>query len=474
MTHDHPIAAAHHLERRRRRRALFSLFGGFALVFAVLGYLVCRDEPPPDVSDLIVPRLNPPPAQNAYALFTQLVQRIPKKNSSDDAESALHDHIEAIRDGKVAWDAAVVERYLASYDDAFWRDFQTALAAPHCESPPTATYADLIPEVGPMRELVRVRQLLARQHAHANLHAEAGTILWDNFHYGARLESSKGVLITWLTASAIQGIALGEMRHYADQASADRAALLELSHRLQQHTRDTDGLTNALKLEHLPLVDAVGQVRSGKTNYADFTGFGSAARSNKLTRYGYRALGFHPFLQVNKTQRLHAEALRLAIQDLRQPASSTHSSYENFVTQLSAQSRQPINITGRVLLGVILPSIRKVIHHHHRTDANIRLTALYLALRAYHLDHDGALPDSLSALVPAYLPALPLDPFDGQPLRYSRALTTIWSIDHDRRDITTDDGEISGGKPAYRLNFARPVTPLPTFAEWQKQSAAAE
>ena len=33
---------------------------------------------------------------------------------------------------------------------------------------------------------------------------------------------------------------------------------------------------------------------------------------------------------------------------------------------------------------------------------------------------DGRLPDSLDALVPKYLDALPLDPFDERPLRYMR------------------------------------------------------
>ncbi len=43
------------------------------------------------------------------------------------------------------------------------------------------------------------------------------------------------------------------------------------------------------------------------------------------------------------------------------------------------------------------------------------LTAL--AAEAYRRDH-GAWPASLSHLVPAYLPRVPLDPFDGAPLRY--------------------------------------------------------
>jgi len=46
-------------------------------------------------------------------------------------------------------------------------------------------------------------------------------------------------------------------------------------------------------------------------------------------------------------------------------------------------------------------------------------TELGVALRRYRLDH-GAYPDTLPAVVPAYLPSLPLDPFTGQPPVYER------------------------------------------------------
>jgi hypothetical protein len=46
-------------------------------------------------------------------------------------------------------------------------------------------------------------------------------------------------------------------------------------------------------------------------------------------------------------------------------------------------------------------------------------TELGVALRRYRLDH-GAYPGDLSAVVPAYLPDVPIDPFTGQPPVYLR------------------------------------------------------
>jgi hypothetical protein len=43
-----------------------------------------------------------------------------------------------------------------------------------------------------------------------------------------------------------------------------------------------------------------------------------------------------------------------------------------------------------------------------------------VAIERWRLEHPGRLPDTLAELVPAYLNAVPLDPFDGQPVRYKK------------------------------------------------------
>jgi hypothetical protein len=54
-----------------------------------------------------------------------------------------------------------------------------------------------------------------------------------------------------------------------------------------------------------------------------------------------------------------------------------------------------------------------------QTEASLRNAQIGLAVDRYVLTHAG-LPDSLDVLVPDYLDRVPLDPFDGQPLRYRR------------------------------------------------------
>jgi len=54
----------------------------------------------------------------------------------------------------------------------------------------------------------------------------------------------------------------------------------------------------------------------------------------------------------------------------------------------------------------------RAVQYHFRALTERRAAAIMLALRLYQIDHQGALPESLSQLVPKYLPAIPKDPFD--------------------------------------------------------------
>lgn len=66
------------------------------------------------------------------------------------------------------------------------------------------------------------------------------------------------------------------------------------------------------------------------------------------------------------------------------------------------------------------------------TDRHLAATAL--ALRLYQLDHDGRRPATLEALVPAYLPSVPVDAIDGRPLRYDPARAILWSVGENNVD----------------------------------------
>lgn len=66
-------------------------------------------------------------------------------------------------------------------------------------------------------------------------------------------------------------------------------------------------------------------------------------------------------------------------------------------------------------------------------ETHVSLVAALIAAKAWS-DAEGALPDRLADLVPRYLDALPLDRYDGSPLRYARAARAVYSIGEDLTD----------------------------------------
>jgi hypothetical protein len=58
---------------------------------------------------------------------------------------------------------------------------------------------------------------------------------------------------------------------------------------------------------------------------------------------------------------------------------------------------------------------------------------LCLALECYRLEN-GQLPQTLGKLVPDYLSGIPLDEFDGGPLKYSRDQKIVYSVGEDGID----------------------------------------
>ncbi len=90
---------------------------------------------------------------------------------------------------------------------------------------------------------------------------------------------------------------------------------------------------------------------------------------------------------------------------------------------------------------------------YDRTLAIERLLMLKIAIRAYQLDH-GRLPSQLTQLVPDYIPALPIDPFDpsGQPPRFQNKGDDylLYSVGQDGYD--------DGGQPqSYPIPFDQTI-----------------
>ena len=122
---------------------------------------------------------------------------------------------------------------------------------------------------------------------------------------------------------------------------------------------------------------------------------------------------------------------------------------------------ESINTGGRggTLTGIIWPIHTYLFNIDVRHLANLRTTQTALAVERYRLT-EGRLPKSLDNLVPAYMDAIPDDPFDGSPLKYRvrQSGYVVYSVGEDQTDEGGTEqgtqGKDSRGKPLpYDLTF---------------------
>jgi hypothetical protein len=76
--------------------------------------------------------------------------------------------------------------------------------------------------------------------------------------------------------------------------------------------------------------------------------------------------------------------------------------------------------TRGLFTGMIAPALSGALRYAPEGDARRACLAAYLAVLRYRAQTGGHYPTTLDDLVPGLLPSVPIDPFDGKPLRYRR------------------------------------------------------
>jgi hypothetical protein len=94
-----------------------------------------------------------------------------------------------------------------------------------------------------------------------------------------------------------------------------------------------------------------------------------------------------------------------------------------------------------ILSRLLLPAYDGVFERSVRVLSLIDTAHTAVAIERYRL-REGRLPDRLESLVPDYLPAVPEDPYDGNPLRFRRVENgfIVYSVGE---DLTDDGGNFS-------------------------------
>jgi hypothetical protein len=246
--------------------------------------------------------------------------------------------------------------------------------------------------------------------------------------FGADVSRSP-TLIDWLVGTAIASTAFPALRKALAAAPLPAAELRRLARTLDALDSRRPSLVEMCDVERVSFRGLL----AGPT--ADVSGLDGSTTREAGWRYLWsgrieRAAAldswdaeFDPILSVLRSlAQSDAQGLALSRRNAIDETEQVRAAADNPLTKL-ALSIWPV-----------------VIKKDAERSARWRVARVSIAV-AIHVAEKRSLPATLADLVPAYLAAVPIDPWDGKPIRYATTATgaTIWSIGRDGKD--------DGGKP---------------------------
>jgi len=438
-----------------------------AILCAILG-IASFDESAPEVGDLApTPRVMPDD-QNAYLVLEKAAWMFPWTSSNPGVDCYDDKPISAksarafysMEDGK-GWDAAQAEFWCKPMAKS-WPLLAKAAALEFGQAPPTKevgreflqTIAALEDQPDSFERLFRVSILHGWELYHTGQAKAAMDWMLTNLNAAQKLEESRGGLRNYPTGVFVRDILESAIVAMATRPESPPTATRRAMLALERRRPDIHETAENFRAIFQSLAATVAAVPEWKTDLSDY---------GPSVRYGVHV---PLFFKVHQSQRLLADYAREAIGLInanggeveawlnRERARKTPSSFAVPI---------PAALFDEILVGHMRNTWDNLLKLHLEERCRDAATAAALALGLYHRDH-GNLPITLSQLVPDYLPAVPLDYYDGQPIRYSRDYLAVWSVGNDGADVTSANPDPKTARLPevyYRLDFAAPPRPVP-------------
>lgn len=411
--------------------AFAALLGGVALAL----FVVTRDEPLPDISDIAETRPPVADADNAFlgllSVGAEVAARAEKNPellaaltapafAAEDAADSARAATEATRDLQPAWRAALA------------RPGSLAPAHRDADNPPYP-FSDL-------HRLGRLATLWAETEA-ANSPRDALLLDLDAIRAARHITDSYDTLIVYLTGVACSQLAIRHLQTVAARQPLPPDLARELIAGIEACQPTDAAFSAALRNEIHFAVNYTRRIDLAK----DFA--------------AWEAMGFAPpprgaelFFKPNQTARWSVDELRLALTqvDARPLSAVSLPVLDHGSPTLIWGLPHPDNAAGRYLAGLNIVTMESVFAIRLKHRSALSALQAWLAARAYQHDH-GELPPDLDTLVPGYLPRVPVDFCAAAPIRYSREARAIWSVGASAYEISDATIEPVAGETDFRL-----------------------
>jgi hypothetical protein len=407
----------------------FLLVGGILLaILAVLCLVSCLllgTSPAADDRDLAVSRAPLAESSNAFSGLQTAASLIVASNSLQLSHLASESN----------WNAAAVAEILAKNEKEF-AAFDAALASPDLRVPEFRPQEDL-KYLSEWKQLCTLAAIRANALFRDGMEREAFAEALKLVRWGNQIQRAQGSILHYLIGVAIKTQGLTLMQRWVSRTHLPAAELVALAAQLIPEVENEQGYADSLKVEYQQDLTLLRDLRDGKTQ--------NPGNPPLIT------IKVLPVFSYGKTQRLYADAFRALIKSGSVPYSEAKLP-DNTNRPSTAKLILSGNAAGQIFYYTLMPSVRTVLSKQKGQAAATQSTRLVLALRAFQMQK-GDLPEDLASLVPDYLDRVPLDSFDGHPMRYSPSQKLVYSIGENLRDDNGQTKDAQGNRLDYPVSF---------------------
>jgi hypothetical protein len=289
----------------------------------------------------------------------------------------------------------------------------------------------LLPHVQETRQVTYLLSLEGRLRAHNQdldeaLHNVRATL------YASRAIDNEPFLISQLVRIACDAVAVGLLERVLASGQASEKALSDLQKELEQQSR-TPYFLNGMRGERAGMDHLLDNVQRGEITAAQFRQIQKQTASMTFNpsrpprnEWLVELEAWRAYLNIRAERAQLLHLMNKIIELAKQPSWQGVYAIEALVTEESKRSPRLSDMIG---------SMDKLAFADARSVATLRTAYTAVAVERFRLAK-GRWPNNLAELVPLYLDSVPLDPFDGQPLRMIRKGRTqiIYSVSQDRED----------------------------------------
>ncbi len=413
---------------------------GIIAFFSMAG----QDIPPPDLSDLEPERLVIAPDENGYTYLIAATNSLHWQIGEEQAWIFFDESPE---------DRTSIHDLLDRNSEAFAL-IQKAIDCGRYQAPEIRDFNALLPHIQPSLTMAKLLALKSKLAIEERRYDDAAGCCIMLLQFGTLLQTRPESLISYLVGGAALDIGTGVAGRLVREADAPDDVLVRIGEALAALPPMGPGFAQAIRAEFVMATLLFDQYRSrlrlGHLNDifitdASMRGF----ESIPVPRYF-----FHP----NATLLMFADGYRGLIAH----ASSTYADMSRdearHASQLTIASDsflvQP-NFMGRAINQVLFMSGDATTARRCLIETRLAAVQLIGSINRFER-RTGNYPETLDALVPEYLEAVPRDPFDGQPFRYNPARGVVYSVGKNLEDGggQADDPDVFSAKAGSRWQEA--------------------